>query len=138
MTPNEFRRLARALPDAAESSHMGHPDFRVRGRIFATMGYPDDGHGMVKLTPGQQADILEIDRSGAFSPAAGAWGRKGSTVLDLRTADRELVRTALGAAWSNLAPKTVAPSSPRKRPSGKPRSRKPARNAAARPTRKES
>lgn len=138
MTPNEFRRLARALPDAAESSHMGHPDFRIRGRIFATLGYPDDGHGMVKLTPGQQADILEIDRVGAFSPAAGAWGRRGATVLDLRAADRELVRTALGAAWSNLAPKKVAPSASRKQPSGKPTSRKTARNRTARPTRKES
>lgn len=60
MTPDQFRKLALRFPEAAESAHMAHPDFRVRGKIFATLGYPDDRHGMVKLTPDQQADFLRI------------------------------------------------------------------------------
>ena len=106
MTRDQFRELALGFPEAAESAHMSHPDFRVRGRIFATLGYPDDGHAMVKLGPGQQADLMESDSS--FSPAAGAWGRKGATTVLLKTADRELVRIALEAAWTGVAPKSLA------------------------------
>jgi hypothetical protein len=101
VTPAAFRKMALALDGAEERVHMGHPDFRVRGRIFATLGYPDGGHGMVTLTPDQQADVMETDRAGAFAPAAGAWGRKGATTVDLGAADRELVRIALEAAWKN-------------------------------------
>jgi hypothetical protein len=109
MTPQQFRKLALSFPGATESAHVAHPDFRVRGRIFATLGYPDDRHGMVKLTPDQQADYLEIDRASAFSPAAGAWGRAGATVVQLKATDREVVRTALDAAWRNVAPKSGVP-----------------------------
>jgi hypothetical protein len=106
MTRDQFRNLALGLPEAAESAHMAHPDFRVRGRIFATLGYPDERHAMVKLGPGQQADLMESDSS--FSPAAGAWGRKGATTVLLKTAERELVRIALEAAWTGVAPKSLA------------------------------
>lgn len=109
MTRNQFRRLALSLPEAAESAHMQHPDFRVRGRIFATLGYPDDRHGMVKLTPDQQADVLESDRASAFGPASGAWGRRGATTVLLEAVDRELLRIALAAAWGNVAPKSLTP-----------------------------
>ena len=109
MTRDQFRRLALSLPESAESAHMGHPDFRVRGRIFATLGHPDDGHGMVKLTPDQQADVLESDRASAFAPAAGAWGRRGATTVLLEAVDRELLRVALAAAWRSVAPKSLVP-----------------------------
>jgi hypothetical protein len=106
MTRDQFRRLALALPEAAESSHMEHPDFRVRGKIFATLGYPDDGHGMIKLTPGQQADCMDADPK-AFAPAAGAWGQRGATTLLLKAAKTDLVRSALRDAWRNVAPKKL-------------------------------
>jgi hypothetical protein len=107
MTRDQFRKLALSFPEAAESAHMDHPDFRVRGKIFATLGYPDGRHGMVKLTPNQQADCVESDSASAFSPAAGAWGRRGATTVLLKAADRELVRIALAAAWRSVAPKTL-------------------------------
>ena len=77
MTRDQFRKLALNFPEAAESAHMDHPDFRVRGKIFATLGYPDDRHTMVKLTPGQQADCMDADPSEAFAPAAGKSGATG-------------------------------------------------------------
>ncbi len=58
MTPETFRKLALALPGAQESAHVGHPDFRVRGKVFATLGYPDGAWGMVKLTPAQQQALV--------------------------------------------------------------------------------
>lgn len=105
MTPAGFRRLVLALPGAVESAHQHHPDFRAGApaRIFATLGYPDGRHGMVKLTADQQADVLETDRRGSFAPAAGKWGQKGATTVALATADRELVKIALEAAWKNVA-----------------------------------
>lgn len=122
MTPNQFRKVALGLPGAEERAHMAHPDFRVRGKIFATLGYPDDGHGMVKLTPDQQVDCMETDPS--FSPPAGAWGRRGATTVLLKTADPEIVRIALAAAWRNTAPPALVPktaSAPAARPSRKKR-----------------
>ena len=80
MTAAQFRRLALDLPDTIESSHCAHPDFRVRNKIFATLGYPDSRWGMVKLTPAQQTEVLR-GAPDAFRPAAGAWGRSGSTVV---------------------------------------------------------
>jgi hypothetical protein len=106
MTPAQFRKTALGLFEAAESAHMGHPDFRVGGRIFATLSHPDERHGMVKLTAEQQADVMDADQASAFSPSAGAWGRRGATNVVLRAADQELVRIALEAAWKNVAPKT--------------------------------
>ena len=67
MTPEAFRRLALSLPDAIEMEHMDHPDFRVGGKIFATLGYPDETRGMVKLMPDQQQDYIRLD-SAAFTP----------------------------------------------------------------------
>ena len=122
MTPNQFRKLALGLPQAEESVHMAHPDFRVRGKIFATLGYPDDGHGMVKLTPDQQADCMESDP--AFSPSAGAWGRRGATTVLLKTSDPEIVRIALAAAWRNTAPPALLPKTAGAGPSGKRRTRR--------------
>jgi hypothetical protein len=107
MTADEFRRLALSLPEAAESAHMGHPDFRVRGKIFATLGSPDEGWGMVKLTPEQQAECVGAEPE-AFAPAAGAWGRRGCTNVNLGAATTETLRDALIDAWRNAAPKRLA------------------------------
>ncbi len=98
MTPDAFRALALALPGAAESSHMGHPDFRVGGKVFATLGYPRAGFAMVALTPEEQAAFVAL-RPQTFAPAAGAWGRGGATTVDLGTATKAVVRAALEAAW---------------------------------------
>ncbi len=97
MTQNEFRRAALALPGAVEASHMNHPDFRVDGRIFASLGAPRAGYGMVKLTPDEQAFFMG-SRPGSFEPAAGAWGRQGYTLVRLAAADKPAVRLALKAA----------------------------------------
>jgi hypothetical protein len=107
MTAQEFRRIALSLPQASEGAHMGHADFRVGGRIFATLGYPRSGWGMVKLTPDQQ-DWLVRARPATFTPVPGAWGRAGNTSVRLRTARRSDVRDALTTAWRNRASKRVA------------------------------
>lgn len=106
MTTTEFRRMALSLPEAIESSHMDHPDFRVAGKIFATLGYPAKGWGMVKLTPQQQAAFVK-DSPEAFVPVNGAWGRRGATTVHLRSVTRETLRKALASAWTNTAPKRL-------------------------------
>jgi hypothetical protein len=107
MTSRDFRRLALAFPETAEKAHQSHPDFRVAGKIFATMGYPDAQWAMVKLTPEQQAEFVNADPA-VFFPVKGGWGRKGSTNVKLRPAKAASVRTALTAAWCNTAPKRLA------------------------------
>lgn len=107
MTANEFRKLGLSFPEAVESAHMDHPDFRVRGKIFATLGYPDKNSGVVKLTPDEQRDFVRSDPS-VFQPVKGAWGRRGSTSVHLPAANIEKVREAIGAAWRNTAPKELA------------------------------
>ena len=102
MHPDEFRALALLLPDAVAGSHMGHPDFRVHGRIFATL-WPDEERAVVRLTRAEQELMSEADPA-VFSPIQGAWGRRGWTSIDLARADEETVRSALLAAWRNVAP----------------------------------
>ena len=85
---------------------MGHPDFRVGGRIFATLGYPDQSWGMVKLKPADQAQLYEAEPD-VFVPFNGAWGRHGATRVALKTAKKATVRQALAAAWRNVAPKDL-------------------------------
>jgi len=104
---NEFRRMALSLPEASESAHMGHPDFRVRGKIFATLGYPTAGWGVVKLTPDQQELLVQVDPE-VFVPVKGAWGRRSATSVRLRAAPKGMVRKALIAAWCNTAPQSLA------------------------------
>ncbi len=103
MTAGQFRRLALGLPEAVESSHLAHPDFRVRNKIFATLGYPDARWGMVKLTPEQQAEVLR-GAPDAFRRAAGAWGRSGSTIVLLSAIDLAELRPILQRAHMNLVP----------------------------------
>ena len=106
MTVDDFRNLALSLPEPSESAHMGHPDFRVRGKIFATI-WPDETWGMVKLTPKQQASFVEADPT-IFMPVKGGWGRKGATQVLLKSADAITVRNALLTAWRNATPKALA------------------------------
>ena len=105
MTADEFREIALSLAEVEERSHMGHPDFRVGRKIFATIA-PDGERGMVKLTPEQQA-ILTRAEPAAFEPASGAWGRNGSTMVTFAEADEATVRQGLAAAWKNTAPKKL-------------------------------
>jgi hypothetical protein len=107
VTENAFRRMALSLPEAVESAHMNHPDFRVRGKIFATLGYPKNGWGMVKLTPEQQARLLQ-ELPDVFVPGAGAWGRQGSTTVNLAKATDDVVFPAIVAAWRTVAPKNLS------------------------------
>jgi len=106
MTANDFRRIALSLPETKESAHMDHPDFRVCDKIFATLGYPDDDCGMVKLTPEQQQSFMRAE-PGLFDPCSGAWGRRGATNVRLGLAKKETIRKALVAAWTNTAPKRL-------------------------------
>ncbi len=105
MTCDEFREIALGFPEVEERSHMNHPDFRVGGKIFATLS-PDLTHGMAKLTPADQQEFLRIDPA-SFKPASGAWGTGGATMIALATADGTDVRSALAAAWRNVAPKKL-------------------------------
>jgi hypothetical protein len=105
MSPAEFRKTALSFPETAEASHMGHPDFRVREKIFASLG-PDEDWGMAKLTPEQQAPLVQ-DQPAVFQPASGAWGRRGCTIFQLKKANKRLARQALLFAWRNTAPKKL-------------------------------
>jgi hypothetical protein len=106
MTADEFRTLALALPEAEEAEHMGHPDFRVRNKIFASLA-ADETWGMVKLTPAEQKSF-QFAEPKVFQPMAGAWGKRGYTKVSLAAADEPIVRQALAAAWRNTAPKKLA------------------------------
>src|SRR5882757_72722 len=98
MNADDFRRLALSLPGAEESSHMGSPDFRVGGRIFATLASQDKGYGNLMLTPEQQAAFVE-EAPELFLPVAGGWGKSGATHLRLAPANEDVVEGALRAAW---------------------------------------
>src|SRR5688572_12044490 len=100
MTPAGFRRIALGLESVEEKAHHGHPDFRVGGRIFATLGYPDGKHGMVVLTPDQQRAWVR-EHSAAFVPVKGAWGEQGCTTVRLEVIDEDALGEALTLAWQN-------------------------------------
>ena len=97
MNADDFRRIALALDGAVEGSHMGHPDFRAGGRIFASI-HPDPRVGMVKLSLEQQERFV-MDHPRGFAPEAGAWGRQGYTRVQLRAVDEDTAGEALTLAW---------------------------------------
>jgi hypothetical protein len=107
MTPNDFRKLALSFPETEERAHMNHPDFRVAGKIFATLGYPSTERGMVKVTPMEQEMLVSAEPS-VFSPESGAWGRRGCTHVNLEAAKITTMRRALAAAWQLAAPESLA------------------------------
>jgi hypothetical protein len=106
MKPEEFRRIALSMAEASESAHMGHPDFRVGGKIFATLGYPEDHLGTVMLTREEQERFLRSHPK-VFTPAKGAWGRQGSTHVRLAAVDASTLRKAMVIAWRKRAPKRL-------------------------------
>lgn len=106
MTPAAFRKLALSLPETEERQHMDHPDFRVAGKIFATLGYPDKARAMVKLAPEDQHNFSK-DYPEAFVPVKGTWGRRGATSVYLKVAKNEILAKAIEAAWRNTAPKRL-------------------------------
>lgn len=102
MLPDDVRALVLLLPEVIEGAHMGLPDFRVGGKIFATL-WVDEHRVVVKLTPEVQAVLTEAEPS-VFEPISGSWGRRGWTNVDLVEADDETLRSALLAAWKAVAP----------------------------------
>jgi hypothetical protein len=100
MTGDDFRRLALDLNGAIEGAHMGHPDFRANGRIFASLTTAEDW-AVVMITPEEQKVLLESDPD-VFVPAAGAWGRQGCTKIWLESARKADVRGALTLAWERI------------------------------------
>ena len=103
MTPELFRQLALSFPEAVEGWQRGKIDFRVGGRIFATLGYPDAAWGMVKLTPSEQAWLLATEPE-MFRPVLGTWGQRGSTHVQLTVATELVLQDALQKAWRRQAP----------------------------------
>ena len=124
MILEDFRRLALGLPEAVEGAHMGHPDFRVGGKIFATLCVPSDEWGMVKLTPEQQAAFVEAHPK-VFTPVKGGWGLRGATNVRLQTASTRTLQPALATAWRNTAPAALV------RAASQPEPRRAARKPAA-------
>ena len=106
MTPKDFQHIALSLPEAVESQHFGHADFRVDGKIFATLGLAKEGFGVLLLTPEQQGGMIE-DAPKLFSPVPGRWGRKGSTRVLLAKVPRDILEAALRTAWRRKAPKRL-------------------------------
>ena len=88
MTSADFRRIALGLPQATQGAHMGHPDFRVKNRMFAT---------------------LHPDHPGVFAPESGAWGRAGCTSVRLDSVDEDTLGEAMALAWQNAVRKRAAP-----------------------------
>jgi hypothetical protein len=114
----DFRRVALSLPDAEESSHMGQPDFRVGGRIFATLASAKQGYGNLMLTLEQQQAFVE-EAPEVFLPIAGGWGRMGMTHIRLDAAQEDVLYGALHTAWKLRVEKNA--NSGRKNPPSKAR-----------------
>lgn len=98
MDARDFRRMALSLEGAEEGSHMGAVDFRVGGRIFATLAAVKKGYGNLMLTPEQQAMFVE-EMPEVFVPIAGGWGKNGATHLVLAAASEDVMEGALRTAW---------------------------------------
>ncbi len=114
MDAEDFRRIALSLEGAGESSHMGSPDFRVGGRIFATLASQSQGYGNLMLTPEQQADFV-AELPGVFVPIAGGWGRMGMTHIRLAAASEDVLAGALRTAWKLRVEKNTRPIRKKKR-----------------------
>ena len=94
------------MPEAVEGAHFGNADFRVGGKIFATLALEKEGFGVLLLSPEEQAGMVE-DAPDVFSPVPGGWGRKGSTRVCLAKAPPDIVEAARGAAWRKRAPQRL-------------------------------
>lgn len=106
MKAADFRRIALMLPEAVEGSHFGNADFRVSGKIFATLALEKEGYGVLLLTPEEQAGMV-ADAPEVFSPVPGGWGRKGSTRVRLDRVTPDILEASLRSAWRRRAPKRL-------------------------------
>ncbi|HYD46422.1 MAG TPA: MmcQ/YjbR family DNA-binding protein [Phenylobacterium sp.] len=111
MTADDFRRIALSLPETVESQHFDVPDFRVRGKIIGTLSERAEGRGVVKLTREQQEMMCEAEPA-MFAPVPSAWGNKGWTHVVLAAVDEPTLKSALVAAWRNVAPKRLVAAHP--------------------------
>ncbi|MBL0143712.1 MAG: MmcQ/YjbR family DNA-binding protein [Betaproteobacteria bacterium] len=102
------RRIALACPEAVEGAHMGHPDFRVSGKIFMTL-WPADKRAVMKLAPADQQALVQMDPE-AFS--VGSWGRLGFTQVNLPRVNAAQLRALADAAWRNVASKKLLDAHP--------------------------
>lgn len=114
MNGNDFRRIALGMDGAVEGSHMDHPDFRVNGRIFATLDH-DESSGMVRLSPDEQAEFMEASPRN-FVPAAGAWGRQGCTLVAIANVNENVLGEAVTLAWQAAVRASVAKTPRTRRP----------------------
>jgi len=105
MTPAAFRKLALSLPNAMEQMHMGHPDFRVQGKIFATLDYPAPGYATVMLSPFDQGHFVTA-HADAFKPVKGKWGELGATTVTLKAVTPSAAKAALRAAYDTRLAKS--------------------------------
>jgi hypothetical protein len=125
MDADDFRRIALSLDGAEEGSHMGQPDFRVGGRIFATLASADQGYGNLMLTPDQQAAFVE-ELPKVFVPIKGGWGRMGMTHIRLAVVTEDVLAGALRTAWklriekNAKSGKTLKRTAPRSKGAAKP------------------
>jgi hypothetical protein len=106
MRVSDFRRIALSLPEATEGSHFGNADFRVGGKIFATLSLAKQGYGVLLLTPEQQAGMVE-DEPKIFSAIPNGWGRNGATRVSLAKVSPDILKAALQTAWRRRAPKKL-------------------------------
>jgi len=125
MNAKDFRRIALSFEGAEEGSHMGHADFRVEGRIFATLASQDKGYGNLRLTLEQQRAFVE-ELPEIFLPIAGGWGRMGMTHIRLAAANEDVLHGALQVAWklrvdknAKAGNKTRKQSKPTRKPKGR-------------------
>lgn len=131
MTADDFRKLALGLPGTVESAHCGHPDFRLKGKVIASLGHPNDDFGMVKLTPDDQQAFVSLAPD-VFEPCTGAWGERGYTKVRLKRATKKVVAAALETVKENFLP--VVPSGAKRTTS---KSNLKGKAAPARPVKKE-
>ena len=110
MKTDDFRELALALPEVTEESHMGQPDFRIRKKIFATLN--DATKATLRLNSEVQRSLMKISPD-AYEPAAGKWGERGWTSVNLKQARKRDVKEALSFAWRQIAPKKLMAETPR-------------------------
>jgi len=107
MTAAEFREIALSFPEAVEAAHMGHPDFRVGGKIFATLGYQNEGRGVLLLSPTEQQEVIG-QYPEMFEPVPGGWGLRGSTQVLLKQITQPVLEAAMRKAWQRKAPKRLS------------------------------
>jgi hypothetical protein len=123
MNADDFRRIALSFEGAEESSHMGQPDFRVDGRIFATLASAGQGYGNLRLTLEQQTAFVE-ELPEVFLPIAGGWGRMGMTHIRLAAASEDVLTGALHTAWKLRVEKNARSGQKKRAPIGRIRAAK--------------